>query len=55
VDKGKINGMSQREWTNANRIAKDDDAIVITVVKGSTLAPGSLNTTGMTPGNVYTR
>ncbi|MDR2012533.1 MAG: hypothetical protein LBQ20_05735 [Rhodanobacter sp.] len=48
VDKGPVNGMSQREWDNANRISKDDpDAIVITVQKGAASASGSLNTAGM--------
>ncbi|EOE0524178.1 RHS repeat-associated core domain-containing protein [Providencia stuartii] len=56
VDKGNINGMTQREWDNAVRITKQDpNAIVITVPKGSPLKPGALNTTGMTPGTVTQR
>lgn len=53
VDKGKVNGMSQREWNNAVRITQQNpNAIVITVPKGSVPTPGSLNTSGMTPGTV---
>ncbi|KVL47759.1 hypothetical protein WT01_34110 [Burkholderia cepacia] len=56
VDKGPVNGMSQREWTNANRITQQDpNAIVITIVKGATLQPGDLNTAAMAPGTVTTR
>ncbi|POM17554.1 Putative deoxyribonuclease RhsC [Burkholderia cepacia] len=56
VDKGPVNGMSQREWANANRITQQDpSAIVITVVKGSPLQPGDLNTAAMMPGTVTTR
>jgi uncharacterized protein RhaS with RHS repeats len=43
VDKGSVSGMSQREWTNANRILQQDpNAIVVTVVKGKALKPGDL-------------
>ncbi|MCF8997065.1 type IV secretion protein Rhs, partial [Pseudomonas carnis] len=56
VDKGPINGMSQREWDNAVRITKQDpSAIVITVPKGSTPPPGALNTANMKPGVVTIR
>ncbi|VWC77114.1 type IV secretion protein Rhs [Burkholderia lata] len=56
VDKGPVNGMSQREWANANRITQQDpSAIVITVVKGSTLLPGDMNTATMALGTVTTR
>ncbi|HEI8498821.1 TPA: type IV secretion protein Rhs [Proteus mirabilis] len=56
VDKGNINGMTQREWNNAIRITKQDpSAIVITVPKGSSLKPGALDTTGMTPSTVTQR
>ncbi|MNO92518.1 putative deoxyribonuclease RhsC [compost metagenome] len=56
VDKGKFNGMSQREWDNAIRITKQDpSAIVITVVKGKITTPGSLDTTNMPIGQVIIR
>ncbi len=54
VDKGAVNGMSQREWDNANRITQQNpNAIVVTVQKGNT--PGALDTTNMTPGTVTIR
>lgn len=41
-------GMSQREWDNANRISQQETAArVVTVNKGATPTPGSLNTAGM--------
>ena len=53
VDKGTVNGMSQREWNNAVRITNQDpSAIVITVPKGNTVSPGALDTSTMTPGQV---
>ncbi|HIH2744398.1 MULTISPECIES: hypothetical protein [Burkholderia] len=53
VDKGSVNGISQREWANANRITQQDPkAIMITVVKGVPLQPGDLNTGTMMPGTV---
>lgn len=56
VDKGKVNGMSQREWDNVTRITKQDPkAVVITVVKGKITSPGSLNTTTMPAGQVIIR
>ncbi|NWA48485.1 type IV secretion protein Rhs [Pseudomonas tolaasii] len=56
VDKGPINGMSQREWENAVRITKQDPtAIVITVPKGNTPQLGALNTANMKPGVVTIR
>lgn len=56
VDKGKINGMSQREWDNAIRITKQDpSAIVITIVKGKITSPGSLDTTNMPVGQIIIR
>lgn len=56
VDNGTVNGMSQREWDNANRITQQNpNAIVVTVQKGQTPAPGSLDTTNMTPGTVTIR
>ncbi|ECY9927598.1 hypothetical protein F7786_19735 [Salmonella enterica subsp. enterica] len=48
-------GMSEREAKNAARISQQDpNAIVITVPKGSTPAPGSLSTGSMKPGEIYT-
>ncbi|MEX5625820.1 RHS repeat-associated core domain-containing protein [Pseudomonas marginalis] len=56
VDKGPINGMSQREWDNAIRITKQDPAaVVITVPKGVTPPPGALSTANMKPGVVTIR
>lgn len=44
VDRGKVRGMSQREWDNANRIMRQDpDAIIITVRKRHNLAAGELD------------
>ncbi|EAA7021877.1 type IV secretion protein Rhs [Salmonella enterica subsp. enterica serovar Durham] len=48
-------GMSEHEAKNAARISQQDpNAIVITVPKGSTPAPGSLSTGSMKPGEIYT-
>lgn len=56
VDKGKINGMSQREWDHAIRITKQDpSAIVTTIVKGKITSPGSLDTTNMPVGQIIIR
>jgi hypothetical protein len=56
VDKGKVHGMSQREWDNAVRITNQDPtAIVITVPKGNNIPPGVLDTSTMTPGTVTIR
>ncbi|HIE6170487.1 TPA: RHS repeat-associated core domain-containing protein, partial [Proteus mirabilis] len=56
VDKGNINGMTQREWDNAVRITQQNPkAIVITVPKGSTLQSGALDTASMVPGTVTQR
>lgn len=56
VDKGPINGMSQREWNNAVRITmQNPSAIVITVPKGSVPIFGSMSTKGMMPGTVTIR
>ena len=55
VDKGKVNGMTQREWENANRILKQDpNAIVITVPKGTIPSPGVLDLSKMKPGTINT-
>ena len=43
--------MSQREWDNAQRIARDDPgSVVVTVQKGSTPSPGSLDVSKMPAG-----
>ncbi|CAM3940064.1 RHS repeat-associated core domain-containing protein [Paracidovorax anthurii] len=56
VDKGSVNGMSQREWNNAVRITQQNpNAVVITVPKGSIPAAGTLDTSTMTAGTVTTR
>ncbi|HEK1022040.1 TPA: type IV secretion protein Rhs [Proteus mirabilis] len=56
VDKGNINGMTQREWDNAVRITQQNPkAIVITVPKRSTLQSGALDTASMVPGTVTQR
>ncbi len=56
VDKGNINGMTQREWDNAVRITQQNpNSIVITVPKGNTLQPGALNTDSMVVGTVTQR
>lgn len=53
VDRGKINGMSQREWNNAIRILKQDpNAILIAVPKGSIPSLGSLDISTMETGKV---
>ena len=52
-------GMSQREWDNANRISRQETATrVVTVNKGATPPPGSLNIAHMPaagPGVVIVR
>jgi RHS repeat-associated protein len=56
VDTGSINGMSLREWDNANRIMRQDpDAIIITVRKGQSLNPGDLDVNGkfMKKGSIH--
>jgi len=56
VDKGAMNGMSNREWVNANRISTDaPNAIVITVKKGAKVNSGdlSVNGKGMPPGKIH--
>ncbi|MFG0225052.1 RHS repeat-associated core domain-containing protein, partial [Providencia stuartii] len=56
VDKGNVNGMTQREWDNAVRITQQNpNAVVITVPKGNTLQPGALNTDNMVVGTVTQR
>ncbi|WP_230084761.1 type IV secretion protein Rhs [Providencia stuartii] len=56
VDKGNVNGMSQREWDNAVRITQQNpNAVVITVPKGNTLQPGALNVDNMLAGTVTQR
>ena len=51
VDKGSVKGMSQREWDNAQRIARDNPgSVVITVPKGSVPSPGSLDVSKMPAG-----
>ncbi|UPS62054.1 RHS repeat-associated core domain-containing protein [Providencia rettgeri] len=56
VDKGNVNGMTQREWDNAVRITQQNpNAVVITVPKGNTLQPGALNTDNMVAGTVTQR
>ncbi len=56
VDKGNVNGMTQREWDNAVRITQQNpDAVVITVPKGNTLQPGTLNVDNMLTGKVTQR
>ena len=55
VDKGKKNGMSQREWDNAERILNQDpEAIMITVPKGTIPEPGALDLSKMKPGIINT-
>ncbi|MDO5679531.1 MAG: RHS repeat-associated core domain-containing protein [Pelistega sp.] len=51
---GLSTGMSRREWTNAQRIQQQDsNAIIITVRKGTTVAPGQLDTSKMAAGQLY--
>ncbi|HGN0027026.1 TPA: hypothetical protein ACKRF0_003212 [Proteus mirabilis] len=48
--------MTQREWDNAVRITQQNpDAVVITVPKGNTLQPGTLNVDNMLTGKVTQR
>jgi hypothetical protein len=43
--------MSQREWDNANRISQQQPSVpVVTVNKGATPPPGSLDASAMSAG-----
>jgi hypothetical protein len=53
VDSGRVNGMSQREWNNAQRIQQQNSsAIIVTVPKNVVPKPGDLDVSNLQPGQM---